>query len=123
MSDAAATPATTPARIGQRDARTLAIAWADGVESLYDVRALRLACACAQCVDEWTGEGRLDPSRVPDDVHPLRIEGVGRYALQITWSDGHASGIYPFRRLRELAEGGADPSGSPASTPIQSSSR
>jgi ATP-binding protein involved in chromosome partitioning len=105
MSDTAATPATTPARITQQDARTLAITWADGVVSAYDVRALRLACACAQCVDEWSGEGRLEPAAVPADVHPLRVEGVGRYALQIAWSDGHASGIYPFRRLRELAEG------------------
>ena len=48
----------------------------------------------------------MDPDRVPDDVRPLRIEGVGRYALQIAWSDGHDSGIYPFRRLRALAEGG-----------------
>ena len=105
MSDVAATPAETPSRIAQKDATTLSIVWADGVESEYDVRALRLACACAQCVDEWSGEGRLDPAAVPADVHPLRIEGVGRYALQITWSDGHASGIYPFRRLRELAAG------------------
>jgi ATP-binding protein involved in chromosome partitioning len=104
MPEAAETPATTPARIAQKDARTLSIRWADGVESELDVRALRLACACAQCVDEWSGEGRLDPAAVPADVHPLRIEGVGRYALQITWSDGHASGIYPFRRLRELAD-------------------
>jgi ATP-binding protein involved in chromosome partitioning len=94
----------TPLRIVQQDARTLAIHWADGVESRYDVRALRLACGCAQCVDEWSGEGRLDPAAVPADVHPLRIESVGRYAIQIAWSDGHASGIYPFRRLRELAE-------------------
>ena len=105
MSDAAPSLATTPARIAQQDARTLAIEWADGQRSEYDVRALRLACACAQCVDEWSGEGRLDPARVPDDVHPLRIEAVGRYALQIEWSDGHAAGIYPYRRLRELAEG------------------
>jgi len=105
MSDAAQTPATTPSKIAQKDARTLAITWADGVESELDVRALRLACACAQCVDEWSGEGRLDPAAVPADVHPLRIEGVGRYALQITWSDGHAAGIYPFRRLRELSDG------------------
>ena len=68
------------------------------------VRELRLACGCAQCVDEWSGEGRLDESAVPEDVHPLRIEPVGRYAIQIAWSDGHASGIYPFRRLRELAD-------------------
>jgi ATP-binding protein involved in chromosome partitioning len=103
MPEAAQTNATTPTRIAQKGPRTLSITWADGVESDYDVRALRLACACAQCVDEWSGEGRLDPAAVPEDVHPLRIEGVGRYALQIAWSDGHASGIYPFRRLRELA--------------------
>jgi DUF971 family protein len=104
MSEAAAGAGTTPVKIAQKDARTLSITWADGAESDYDVRALRLTCACAQCVDEWSGEGRLDPAAVPADVHPLRIEGVGRYALQITWSDGHASGIYPFRRLRELAD-------------------
>ncbi len=105
MSDAAPSLATTPARIAQKDARTLSIQWADGSESEYDVRALRLACACAQCVDEWTGAGRLDPARIPEDVHPLRIEGVGRYALQIEWSDGHTTGIYPYRRLRGLADG------------------
>lgn len=107
MSDDATRPATTPVRIAQRDARTLGIAWADGVESILDVRELRLACGCAQCVDEWTGAGRLDPGSVPEDVHPLRVEPVGRYAIQIEWSDGHASGIYPFRRLRALADGEA----------------
>ena len=94
--------ATTPTAIRQAGPRTLAIVWADGHESRYDVRELRLACGCARCVDEWTGAGRLDPASVPDDVHPLRIEPVGRYAIQIEWSDGHSSGIYPFRRLREL---------------------
>lgn len=101
----AATPATTPTAIGQKDARTLAITWADGATSALDVRRLRLACACAQCVDEWSGAGRLDPQTVPADIRPLRIETVGRYALQIEWSDGHSSGIYPFRRLRALADG------------------
>ena len=94
--------AFVPTQIRQADARHLAIRWADGHESRYEVRALRLACRCAQCVDEWSGEARLEPGAVPEDVHPLRIESVGRYALQIAWSDGHDSGIYPFRRLREL---------------------
>ena len=93
---------TTPTAIRQAGPRTLAIVWADGHESRYDVRELRLACGCAHCVDEWTGAGRLDPASVPEDVHPVRIEPVGRYAIQIEWSDGHSSGIYPFRRLREL---------------------
>lgn len=95
-------PAHLPARIAQKDARHLEIAWADGHTSTLEVRALRLACGCARCVDEWSGEERIDPNEVPLDVHPERIEPVGRYALQIHWSDGHASGIYPFARLREL---------------------
>ena len=107
MSDAAPTLATTPTRIEQRGTRTLGIAWADGAESLLDVRELRLACGCAQCVDEWTGAERLAASAVPADVHPVKIAGVGRYAIQIEWSDGHGSGIYPFRRLRELGDAGA----------------
>jgi DUF971 family protein len=41
---------------------------------------------------------------VPDDVHPVRIQPVGRYAIQIDWSDGHQSGIYPFERLRALMD-------------------
>jgi ATP-binding protein involved in chromosome partitioning len=94
--------ATTPTAIRQAGPRTLAIVWADGHESRYDVHALRLACGCAQCIDEWTGEGRLEAASVPEDVRPVRIDRVGRYAIQIEWSDGHASGIYPFRRLREL---------------------
>ena len=40
-----------PRRIEQHDARTLVIEWGDGVTSLLDVRALRLACGCANCVD------------------------------------------------------------------------
>ncbi len=99
MSDGAE---VTPKSIRQANARELAITWADGHESVYDVRELRLACACATCVDEWSGEERLDPTSVPEEVHPLRIRPVGRYAIQIDWSDGHTTGIYPFARLREL---------------------
>ncbi len=105
MSDSAPTPATTPSQIEQDGLRYLAITWGDGVRQRFEVRALRLACGCAECVDEWSGAGRLDPEQVPEDVHPLQIEGVGRYAIQISWSDGHSSGIYPFRRLRDIGDG------------------
>jgi ATP-binding protein involved in chromosome partitioning len=98
------TAATTPSEIRQAGPHELAIRWNDGVESRYAVRDLRLACACAQCVDEWTGEYRLNPASVPDDVHPTRINAVGRYAIQIQWSDGHDTGIYAFDRLRELGD-------------------
>lgn len=97
--------ATRPEKIAQKSDTELLIRWADGAESIYPVRALRLACGCASCVDEWSGENRLDPASVPTDVHPLAIEPVGRYAIQIEWSDGHATGIYPFERLRALGDG------------------
>ena len=95
-----------PTRIAQHDARTLVIEWADGVESLMDVRALRLACGCANCVDEWSGQALLAPDSVPADVAPRDVQTVGRYAIQIAWSDGHDTGIYPFERLRGLADEG-----------------
>ena len=95
---------TRPIEIRQAGPQSLEILWADEVESQYPVRDLRLACNCAICVDEWTGEYKLDPGQVAEDVHPVRVKTVGRYALNIIWSDGHESGIYPFERLRELGD-------------------
>jgi ATP-binding protein involved in chromosome partitioning len=95
-----------PKRVFQKDKKTLAIAWSDGVESHFDVRELRLACPCASCRDELTGERILDPGRVPEDVHPVTVGSVGNYGLKIRWSDGHETGIYSYDRLREL---GRDP--------------
>jgi len=82
----------------------LLVEWADGTRSRLSVRELRLACACASCVDEWTGEARLDPASVPPDVRPTRIRAVGRYGIQVEWSDGHTTGIYPYARLRALCD-------------------
>ncbi|MFQ5700331.1 MAG: P-loop NTPase [Acidobacteriota bacterium] len=78
------------------------VTWEDGHRSQYTHRDLRLACPCAVCVDEWSGDARLDPKQVPADVKVLEIHPVGRYALQFTFSDGHATGLYSFNRLREL---------------------
>ena len=77
------------------------IVWSDLMESHLPFRDLRLACPCAHCIDEWTGEARLDPETVPQDVHPTNIQPIGRYALKFSWSDGHYTGLYPFERLRE----------------------
>jgi len=86
------------ARSGEAD---VAIEWADGHRSVYPARTLRLGCPCAECHDELTARPLIDAARVPEDVRPLGIEIVGNYALSIRWSDGHATGIYAFRSLRE----------------------
>ena len=88
------------------------IRWNDGHVSRLPFRPLRQACPCALCVDEITGEKRLDPNRVVMSVRPLEIRPVGRYALQFSWSDLHGSGIYTYDFLRSLDPGApATPAG------------
>ncbi len=38
---------------------------------------------------------------------------MGQYAIQIQWSDGHNTGIYAFRYLRELYDLAQQQGGSP----------
>ena len=93
-----------PRSVEQAGPDALSIVWSDGEESVFKVFDLRLACPCAGCVDEITGAKLLDPNRIPSDVKPVKVFGVGNYAIQIKWSDGHDTGIYSFERLRELSQ-------------------
>ena len=94
--------AQLPIEIGRANEHDVKIRWADGHESLYPARPLRLQCPCAGCIDEVTGEIRVTEKTVPQDVHPLKIETIGRYAITPHWSDGHHTGIYSFELLRAL---------------------
>lgn len=90
-------------QIGQLDGRTLGITWTDGRQDKFDVVALRQACPCASCVDEWTHEQKLQKGDVLDTVRPLKVESVGQYALSIHFNDGHKTGIYTFSFLRKIS--------------------
>jgi DUF971 family protein len=91
-----------PADIKARSkAQQLAITWIDGKSSTYSYAALRGACNCAQCVDEWTGKRRYFPDNAPPDIKINALDPVGNYAIRITWSDGHSSGLYTWKRLRD----------------------
>lgn len=90
----------------QNDA--IVIDWSDGHVSRYDHRRLRIECACAGCVEEMTGERKLDVMSVPGDVFAVDWLQVGNYAVQLAWSDGHTTGIYPYRTLRKLCPCGED---------------
>ncbi len=91
-----------PAEITRANQHDVKIRWQDGHESVYLARELRLKCPCAGCIDEMTGVVRVIQSSVPEDVHPLKINLVGHYAVNIDWSDGHHTGIYSFDMLRKL---------------------
>ena len=99
-------PSVEPREIRQEGEGELRITWADGEECSYGAASLRRACPCAQCVNEWTGKRVLRAEEIADDLSIADISIVGRYALNFRWSDGHETGIYSFRYLRELCEEG-----------------
>ena len=82
----------------------LGFEWNDGTRGACAVRDLRLACPCALCVDEHTGEKLLDDSTVPADIALVKVQSIGRYAAGLTFSDGHNSGIYPYDKLYNLTK-------------------
>lgn len=91
-----------PLRITKSDPKRLSIEWSDGLLSSWTAPQLRNACACAHCVDELTGSQRYDTSQTSPDLTTTEVRLMGHYALAIEFSDNHATGIFPFRRLREL---------------------
>ena len=86
---------------------SLAIQWKDGHRSEHTYRLLRERCPCARCD---AAREKNDPFRViPSEeywekLHLVEIQRVGRYAIQLMWSDGHKTGIYTFTFLRELSD-------------------
>lgn len=80
----------------------LAIYWSDGQKFTYNARALRFACPCAVCVDEFSGERKITFDAVPEDIALEKALPVGRYGVNLVWNDKHSTGIYTYKYLREL---------------------
>lgn len=83
----------------------LAVVFSDGFEAYLPLPMLRRACPCAACQGEPDAMGRVVRPRVehgPGAFKLRSIQPVGGYALQLSWADGHASGIYSFNYLRKL---------------------
>ena len=97
-----------PESIDVTERGELRIVWPGGTEVAIPAHTLRDQCPCAGCIEEGTGRKILDPTTIPADIRPLEIKGVGNYAVQIQWSDGHGSGIYTWALLRRAS--GLDPS-------------
>lgn len=87
----------------QTGAMSLRIIGADTAEQVpLPLRAMRLACRCAGCIDEVTGDKRLNPEKVPEDIRPTSVAVQGNYGVAVTWSDRHATSIYPYEQLLEI---------------------
>ncbi len=93
-----------PIQISDKTENEISIKWSDDAETSHFAPQLRRACPCASCVNEWTGERILQDSSVSDDLTFANMEIVGRYALNFRFSDGHDTGIFTFKYLRQLSE-------------------
>ncbi len=82
----------------------ITIAWDDGLERELSPWELRVACPCAHCVSELTGEALLDPATVPRDITLQDMQPVGHYAYRCLFGDGHDSGLYTLELLRRLCQ-------------------
>ena len=90
-----------------RKQRKLSITWSDRHESVYPLDVLREICPCVTCRG---GHEKMGPEHDPDilTLTPSRsyelqdMQLVGNYALQLSWDDGHDSGIYTWQYLRRM---------------------
>ena len=102
-------PGSQPVELDiQRDSH-LHIRWRDGHDSTIPLRELRRACPCAECRaarSEAKQGGSLPVIKpVANEAAMTAVAAadlVGRYALKVTWKDGHDAGIYDFALLRAL---------------------
>lgn len=91
----------------------ITVEWSDGHKSRYGIKYLRDACPCATCTDaHGTGEAPTKtlggapagvlPIYKPTGATLVSAQPVGRYGLQLFFSDNHNTGIYTWDYLREL---------------------
>ncbi len=97
-----------PTHLDLQRERGLTIDWDDGVRHFLPVVVLRRHSPSAD-QRELRAEMARNPFTVlpASSTGPLRAEAaepVGHYALRIRFSDGHDTGIYTWRYLRELGE-------------------
>jgi DUF971 family protein len=97
-------------RVLLTEGKGMEIDWQDGHRSAWSFAWLREACPCATCVEERKQQGRKPGEPKPKSAEllpmytpppkPASAQGVGRYAIQFNWQDGHSGGIYSWEYLR-----------------------
>ena len=95
-----------PSKIKLQDEK-LTLMWDDGHEGFTALRTLRDEWPCAGCQGETVLLRTYRPPPQPEypgKYHLKAAQQVGSYALQLTWGDGHATGLYTWETLRALCE-------------------
>lgn len=81
--------------------RVLELQYANGEHYRIPFELLRIYSPSAEVRGHGPGQETLQTGK--REVTIVSIEGVGNYALQPTFSDGHSTGIYSWDLLYELA--------------------
>ncbi len=98
-----------PTRIDLKKDRGLTVEWADGHAAYYSIPYLRRFSPSAEArqLREEMEQNPLTvlPQRAASDSGTLvavDAELVGNYAIRITFSDGHSTGLYSWEYLRSI---------------------
>jgi DUF971 family protein len=97
MSNAAPTPLAVTLHQGSR---VLEIGYSDGRTFRLPFELLRVYSPSAEVQGHGPGQEVLQTGK--RDVQIVELTPVGHYALQPTFSDGHATGIYSWSYLYDL---------------------
>lgn len=89
----------SPSTIRRLGKESIEIVWNDGHKSVYANRYLRDHCPCAACGER---PAHALPVLGSGELYPLQISVVGRYAINVRWTDRHDTGIFTYTTLRRL---------------------
>ena len=92
------TPSPTEIRLHKKS-RLLEIAFSDGKTFSLPFEFLRVYSPSAEVRGHGPGQEVLQTGKKDVDIE--NMEPVGRYALQITFSDGHDTGLYSWDLLHD----------------------
>ena len=93
-----------PLQINVKHKKDIYIKWNDGTENRIELKKLRESCPCATCLTFRERQGKnFIPIFNERQVLVDKINPVGSYAIQISWQDGHNTGIYEFPFLKSLS--------------------
>jgi DUF971 family protein len=105
-----------PRHLELRKEEGLVVYWEDGKVSEYSIGYLRRMSPSAEARELRDEQARNPLAVLPGGsggggggkLFAVRAELVGNYALRIVFSDGHRTGLYSWKYLRELDPGGFD---------------
>jgi DUF971 family protein len=93
------TPRPTDIRLHQLS-RKLEISFDDGSRFSLPCEYLRVHSPSAEVRGHGPGQEVLQTGK--EDVNVVEIEPVGQYAIKLTFSDGHDTGLYSWDYLHDL---------------------